>query len=72
MARRCDRLVKAVGRSNYDAATTTAFILGARYYKRIGGHVLNVLSSVVMPLDKVDYYDENGDAVAATDATPER
>ena len=71
MARRCDHLVKSVGRSRYDAATTTAFILGTRYYKRIGGHVLNILSSVVMPLDKVDYYDENGNAVAATEAAPE-
>ena len=34
-------------------------VLGTRYYKRIGGHVLNVLSSVVMPLHKVDYDDED-------------
>ena len=58
-ARRCDRLVQEIGKSNYDAATTTAFILATRYYKRIDAHVLNVLSSVVMPLDKVDYYDED-------------
>jgi phosphate uptake regulator len=57
-ARRCDQLISEIGHSDYDAATTTAFILGTRYYKRIGAHVLNVLSSVVMPLDKVDYYDE--------------
>ena len=35
-----------------------ALVLGARLYKRIGGQVLNVLSSVVMPIHKVDYYDE--------------
>ena len=58
-ARRCDGLVTAIGKSDYDAATTTAFILGTRYYKRINAHVLNVLSSVVMPLDKIDYF-ENG------------
>jgi len=57
-ARRCDQLITGIGSSDYDAATTTAFILGTRYYKRINAHVLNVLSSVVMPLDKVDYYDE--------------
>jgi hypothetical protein len=34
-------------------------VLATRFYKRIGGHVLNVLSSVVMPLHKVDYYDED-------------
>jgi hypothetical protein len=32
--------------------------MGARFYKRIAAHVLNVLSSVVMPLHKLDYYDE--------------
>ena len=64
LARQCDRLVARVGRGNLDAAATTAFILAARYYKRIGGHLLNVLTSVVMPLDKVDYYDES-DAMSA-------
>lgn len=59
-ARRCDRLIAEIGRGDHDAATTTALILGTRYYKRIGGHVLNVLSSVVVPLDEVDYYDEDG------------
>ncbi len=58
-ARRCELLIAEIGRGDYDAATTTALILGARYYKRMGGHVLNVLSSVVMPLDQVDYYDED-------------
>jgi Na+/phosphate symporter len=59
-ARQCDRLITEIGSGNHDAATTTALILGTRYYKRIGGHVLNVLSSVVVPLDEVDYYDEDG------------
>ena len=33
-------------------------VLGARYYKRIESHLLNILSGVVMPLHKLDYYDE--------------
>lgn len=57
--RRCDRLIARVARSDYDAATTTSLVLGARYYKRIGSHVLNVLSGIVMPLHKLDYYDED-------------
>ncbi|MEJ2504027.1 MAG: PhoU domain-containing protein [Gemmatimonadota bacterium] len=56
--RRCDALVKRVAGSDYDAATTTTMVLGARYYKRIQSHLLNVLSGVVMPLHKLDYYDE--------------
>ena len=58
LAHRSDVLVERIARSEHDASTTTAVVLGTRFYKRIGGHLLNVLSSVVMPLHKLDYYDE--------------
>ncbi|MFQ5798090.1 MAG: PhoU domain-containing protein [Bacteroidota bacterium] len=59
IAHRSDALIERIARANYDASTTTALALGTRYYKRIGGHLLNVLSSVVMPVHKVDYFDED-------------
>jgi phosphate transport system protein len=59
LTRRCEALVHRVAHSSYDAGNTAAVVLGARFYKRIAGHVLNVLSAVVMPLHKLDYYDEN-------------
>jgi phosphate transport system protein len=59
IARRCDELVDTVARSDLRAGITAAAVLGARYYKRIGGHALNVLSGVVMPLHKLDYFDED-------------
>jgi len=34
-------------------------VLAARYYKRIESHLLNILSGVVMPLHKLDYFDED-------------
>ncbi len=58
IAHRCDALVVRIAGSDYDASTATATVLGTRHYKRIGAHILNVLSSVVMPLHKLDYYDE--------------
>ncbi len=58
LTHRCDVLLGRVARSDYNAATTTAVVLGTRYYKRISAHLLNILSSVVMPLHKLDYYDE--------------
>ena len=58
-ARRCDRLIIEIWHSDYDAETTTAFVLATRYNKRIRAHVFNVRSNVVMPLDKVDFYDED-------------
>lgn len=59
VAHRCDMLIQRIARSSYDAATATVMALATRYYKRFSGHVLNVLSSVVMPLHKLDYYDED-------------
>ncbi len=59
LAHRCDTLVTKAAQSSYDASTTAAVVLATRYYKRIGGHVLNIPSSVVMPLHKIDYYDED-------------
>jgi phosphate uptake regulator len=55
---RCDVLITRIAKGPYDAATTTTLVLGTRYYKRIESHLLNVLSGVVMPLHKLDYYDE--------------
>jgi phosphate uptake regulator len=59
MAHRCDALITRIGHGGYDGETTTALVLATRFYKRIGGHVMNILSSVVMPLHKIDYYDED-------------
>lgn len=62
--KRCEALVHRTAHSDYDAGTATAVVLSARFYKRIAGHVLNVLSAVVMPLHKLDYYDENAVTLA--------
>ena len=59
IAHRCDSLLQRIANGSCEAGITVAQVLGTRYYKRIGGHVLNILSSVVMPLHKVDYYDED-------------
>lgn len=58
LTQRCDMLVSRVAASDYGARDATAVVMGTRFYKRIAAHVLNVLSSVVMPLHKLDYYDE--------------
>lgn len=58
LATRADALIGRIAQSNYSPGVVTALVLAVRYYKRIGGHVINVLSSVVMPLHKVDFFDE--------------
>lgn len=57
--KRCDELVKRVAASGYDGPTSVSLALAARYYKRFGGHLINVLSSVVMPVHKLDFFDED-------------
>ncbi|MEX2532386.1 MAG: PhoU domain-containing protein, partial [Nitriliruptoraceae bacterium] len=42
-----------------DATDGVARALAYRYLKRIVAHLMNVLSSVVMPLDQLDYFDED-------------
>jgi phosphate uptake regulator len=74
LTHRCDLLVGRIARSEYDASSATATVLGTRYYKRIAAHILNVLSSVVMPLHKLDYYDERvlepGETTSQTPRAP--
>lgn len=57
--KRCDQLMKAVAASGYDSRTAVVMALAARYYKRFAAHLLNLLSSVVMPLHKLDFFDED-------------
>ena len=57
--KRCDNLLVELAKSDFNAAETTSMVLLPRFYKRLGGHLLNVLSSVIMPLHKVDFYDEH-------------
>lgn len=56
--KRCDALVARIAASEHSSATTVTLVLGTRYYKRIQGHLLNILSGVVVPLHKLDYFDE--------------
>ncbi len=70
LAKRCDSLLKRISNSDHDAGTTTALVLGTRYYKRICGHALNIISSVVQPLHKLDYIDVEEIPEADLEVTP--
>ena len=60
VAKRCDRLIEAIAASDYPASKAVSATLATRFYKRIEGHFLNLLSSILMPLDELDHYDESG------------
>jgi len=61
---RTEQLIENLAYSDFKAGPVTTLVLGVRFYQRIAGHVLNLLSSVVMPLHKLDYYDEKDIAKA--------
>jgi phosphate transport system protein len=59
MLDRFDDLVSALVRGEDDHPRAVARALTHRYLKRIVAHLMNVLSSVVMPIDRIDYFDED-------------
>jgi phosphate transport system protein len=59
VAKRCEELVRKVAHSDYSANVAVRLTLAARHYKRLEAHLLNLLSGILMPLHKLDYYDEN-------------
>jgi phosphate transport system protein len=54
-----DRTVSAIVRGEDERPQAVARALAARYIKRIVAHLTNVLSAVVMPIDRLDYFDED-------------
>jgi phosphate uptake regulator len=58
IAKRCDEIVRKVAQSNLDVNEAVCFALIARYFKRIMAHLVNIATSVVLPLSDLDYFDE--------------
>lgn len=56
-----DAHVKAASQSTGPAADAVARALYYRFLKRITAHVMNFLTSLVLPIDRLDYYDESTD-----------
>lgn len=59
ISRSLDALIGKIASSDYDGRSAAALVMGTRFYKRIVGHVINLLTGVVQPLHKLDYYDED-------------
>jgi phosphate transport system protein len=59
LRRSFDDAVSALIRSEEPAASAVPRVLLQRYFKRINAHSTNVVSAVVMPLDRIDYFDED-------------
>ena len=53
-----DRHIRAAYESDGAASDAVARALYYRYLKRITAHLMNLMTSLVMPVDRLDYYDE--------------
>jgi phosphate transport system protein len=51
----CDRQVRELVRADRQTDHSAMYALAYRYFKRVAAHVRNVVSSVVEPLDKLDF-----------------
>jgi phosphate transport system protein len=52
--RQCDEIVFDVAREVNDVGTAVDLTLAARYYKRMVGHASNLLSSLLVPVHRLD------------------
>jgi phosphate transport system protein len=53
----CDEAVKRLLRMG--GVNMASAALSYRYFKRVASHAANIVTSIVVPLDKLDFFDEN-------------
>ncbi len=58
IAKWCDNVVTELARSDLSVNEAVCFTLVARYFKRVVAHLVNIATSVVLPLSDLDYFDE--------------
>lgn len=58
IAKACDETIERLARSDLSVNEAVCFTLIARHYKRIVAHLVNIATSVILPLSDLDYFDE--------------
>jgi phosphate uptake regulator len=56
--RRCEEEIRRIATGTHETPVAVALVLTGRHYKRILAHLVNVATAIVMPADRIDYYDE--------------
>ena len=60
LAKKCDAMIDDLMKDKLPTRDAVLLTLLARYLKRVSLHLSNIASSVVMPLHRLDYLDEEG------------
>lgn len=58
IAKWCDNVVAELAKSDLSVNEAVCFTLIARYFKRTVAHLVNIATSVILPLSDLDYFDE--------------
>ena len=58
LAKECDTILAKVVKSDLGTNRGICYALMARYFKRIIAHLVNIATSVVLPISDLDYFDE--------------
>ncbi len=56
--REFEKMIREITESSLDIKNAVCMVLMLRFYKRLVAHMSNIASTVVMPVDMIDYYDE--------------
>lgn len=62
--RRCEEEIRKIAAGTHSVPDAVALVLAGRHYKRILAHLVNIATAVVMPADKIDFYDEPEEEVS--------
>ena len=57
--REFETLIREITVSDLDVNNAVCLVLILRFFKRLVAHMSNIASTVVMPVDMIDYYDES-------------
>lgn len=66
----CDAQVAALVGGSGDSGQSAMAALAYRYMKRVASHCSNVATSIVMPVDRLDYFDEDPRPALDEDPAP--
>ncbi|MEZ4389126.1 MAG: PhoU domain-containing protein [Candidatus Krumholzibacteriia bacterium] len=59
LGRECEEAIREITATVTSVRDAVALVLALRFYKRIVGHLSNIATTVVMPVDMLDFHDED-------------
>jgi phosphate transport system protein len=58
LATQCEEVIREITVSKLPTQDAVCLVLILRFYKRVAAHMANIATTVVMPIDMLDFYDE--------------